>query len=299
MKVATDPRVGGARPAAARGSRRARRSALGAFGRAASEVFLALLAVATVLPVVFVLSSAFRTQEDYEQSTLGLPIPFSLENLSEVWDDGTMGRYVLNSTFYVAASIILILLVAVPAGFALGHLRLRFRGGILAAIALLLIMPAPVLMIPVYRVAQELELLNHRFGLVIVYGGLLLPFAIYLMASYFSSIPGELLEAAHVDGANRLRSFWSVAVPLVRPGMLTLATLLFLLLWNELLFALLIVNDPELRTVSVGIAGIQGQAATPVPLLSSALLFSMVPPLIIFLIFQRRLADGLTAGAVR
>jgi multiple sugar transport system permease protein len=207
--------------------------------------------------------------------------------------------YSLNSLLVVGGAVALIVIVAVPAGFALGRLRFRGRTILLIGIIGLMAVPAAVLMIPLFRVVGQLGLVNTYPGLILVYAALNLPFSIYLVASYVHGLPGEVIEAAEVDGASLGRQLWSIVVPLSVPALATIVTLNVLWLWNELLFGLIILQDPDMRTVTVGIATLQGQHTTPVPLLAAGLLLSMGPVLLVFLITQRNLARGLTAGAVR
>ena len=159
--------------------------------------------------------------------------------------------------------------------------------------------PPTVLLIPIFKVVLDAGLLNERLGLILVYTALMLPFGIYLLASFMRSVPKELLLAAQVDGAGPLRILWSVVIPLVRPALLTLLTLSFLFLWNELLFSLVILQTEEHRTIMVGIAQAQGQFQKNIGVVAAGLLLSMIPPLLIFAFFQRSLTRGLTAGAVK
>jgi ABC-type glycerol-3-phosphate transport system permease component len=162
-----------------------------------------------------------------------------------------------------------------------------------------MVLPPTALMIPIFKVILEAGLLNQRLGLILVYAALGLPFSIYLLASFMKSIPSELLNAARVDGAGPLRILWSVVLPLVFPGLLTLITLNFLFFWNEFLFSLVILQSEANRTIMVGIAQFSGHFGKNFSIVCTGLLLSMVPPLLIFVFFQRSLARGLTAGAVK
>jgi multiple sugar transport system permease protein len=189
--------------------------------------------------------------------------------------------------------------VASLAGFAIAHLRFPGRAILLIGIIGLMAVPAAVLMIPLYRTVGQLGLIDTYPGLILTYAALNLPFSIYLVASYGAGLPREILEAARVDGAGLWATFRRIAVPLSYPALATLVTLNFLWLWNELLFGLLILQDPAKRTLQVGLATLQGQHTTPIPLLAAGLLVSLGPVLIVFFASQRNLARGLTAGAVK
>jgi multiple sugar transport system permease protein len=210
-----------------------------------------------------------------------------------------MPTYLLNSLIVVGAAVVLLLIIASMAGYALSVLKFRGSGLILLGIICLLAVPAAVVMIPLYRTVSQLGMLNSHVGLALTYTALQLPFSIYLMTSFFNGLPREIIEAARMDGAGQWRVFRAIALPIGAPALATMATLNFLWLYNELLFALLLMQDADKRTVPVGLALLQGQNTTPVPLLASGLLISLVPVLVVFFVAQRELARGLTVGAVK
>jgi len=207
--------------------------------------------------------------------------------------------YLMNSLIVVFSAVLILLIIGSMAGYALSVLKFRGSALILLATICLLAVPAAVVMIPLYRTVSQLGLINTHLGLILTYTALQLPFSIYLMASFFNGLPNEIVEAAKVDGAGQLRIFASIAMPLAGPALSTMATLNFLWLFNELLFGLLIMQDDQSRTLPVGLAALQGQNTTPVPLLASGLLISLLPVLAVFLFAQRSLSRGLMMGAVK
>lgn len=258
-----------------------------------------VLAIVTVSPVAFVVLTSLKSGADYRTNRLGLPNPPTLENIADAWERAHVAEYATNSFVVVGVAVVLILLTAVPASYAFVHLRFPLRRLGLAAIVALMLLPPTVLMVPIFRTVQQLGLLNTIPGLALVYAALNLPFSMYLMTSYMRAIPVELYEAATMDGASIVRRLTSIAVPLTAPGILTVATLNFVWLWNELLFSLLILQQPENRTLIVGVALLRGQHTADIPLVTAGLFLSMIPPVLIFVFLQRSLARGLTAGAVR
>ena len=261
-------------------------------------IFVAI-AFSTIYPIFYVTATALRTDADYRNSPIGLPGSFTLDNVIGAWTDAGLSGYVVNSLVVVISAVILLTILASLAGYAFAHLNLPGSRTLLAIVVGSMIVPPAVIMIPVFKVILEAGLLNSRLGLVLVYASLNLPFTIFLTTTYMRGIPGELFEAARVDGASTLRAFTLIALPLSRPGLATAATLNFLVLWNELLFALVLLPGDESRTVTVGISVIQGQYLTSVPTVAAGLLSSIVPPLLVFAFLQRDLARGLTSGAVK
>jgi multiple sugar transport system permease protein len=260
---------------------------------------LALLSVIAIYPLIFVAQTAFKTEAGYAVDPVGLPDPPTLDYLKQALDAGRVVDYSLNSLLVVGCAVAVLVVIASMAGFALARLQFPGRAILFIGIIGLMAVPAAVLMIPLFRTVGQLGLINTYPGLILTYAALNLPFSIYLVAAYVSGLPHEILEAAEVDGASLVRQLRSVVVPMSVPALATIVTLNFLWLWNELLFGLLILQDPDMRTLTVGLATLQGQHTTPVPLLAAGLLISLGPVLLVFLFSQRNLSRGLTAGAVR
>ncbi len=275
----------------------------GAAGRpfrwAPSLILLGALTLLGLYPFVFVTITAFKTTKNYAADPLGLPVPPTLEHMQRALTSGNLGVYLVNSLIVVGVAVALLLVIGSMAGYALSCLKFRGSGVISLGVVCLLAVPAVVVMIPLYRTVGQLGLINSYAGLVLTYTALNLPFSIYVMSAYFSGLPRAILEAATMDGAGQFRLFRSIVLPLSRPALGTLATLNFLWLFNELLFALIILQKDEKRTLPVGLATLQGQHTTPVPLLAAGLLIALMPVLLVFFFAQRHLARGLTVGAVK
>jgi ABC-type glycerol-3-phosphate transport system permease component len=260
---------------------------------------LGVLALMSIYPFFFVTITSLKTRRNYASDPVGLPDGPTLEYLERALSGGAMPTYLLNSLIVVGAAVVLLLIIGSMAGYALSVLKFRGSGLILLGIICLLAVPAAVVMIPLYRTVSQLGMLNSHVGLALTYTALQLPFSIYLMTSFFNGLPREIMEAAKMDGAGQWHVFRTIALPLSAPALATMATLNFLWLYNELLFGLLLMQDADKRTVPVGLALLQGQNTTPVPLLASGLLISLLPVLAVFFVAQRELARGLTVGAVK
>lgn len=262
-------------------------------------LLLVVLTATSLYPFVFVATTAFKSTRNYARDPIGLPDPPTLDFMLRALTTGNVPAYLLNSLIVVGVAVMLLLILSSMAGYALSVLRFRGSQLVLLGVVCLLAVPAAVVMIPLYRTVGQLGLMNSHLGLILTYTALQLPFSIYLMTSYFNGLPRDILEAAEMDGAGPFHRFRTIAVPLAFPALSTLATLNFLWLFNELLFALLLMRDDANRTLPVGLATLQSQLSTPVPLLASGLLISLVPVLVVFFVAQRELARGLTVGAVK
>ena len=253
-----------------------------------SWLLLGGLTVLSLYPFVFVIFTAFKSKKAYAADPVGPPWEPTLEYMERALTGGKVMVYLLNSVSIVGVAVLLLLVIASMAGYALSILKFRGSAMILLAIICLLAVPAAVVMIPLYRTVSQLGLMNSHLGLILTYTALQLPFSIYLMTSFFNGLPREIIEAAHVDGAGQATVFTSIAMPLAKPALSTMAVLNFLWLFNELLFGLLLMQDDQNRTLPVGLAVLQGQNTTPVPLLASGLLISLLPVLAVFFFAQRR-----------
>jgi ABC-type glycerol-3-phosphate transport system permease component len=259
----------------------------------------ATLAASTLYPLFFLVSTALRTTDDYRSSPGGLPQELTFGNVELAFSEVGIGRLAINSFLVVIPAVVIVAVLACLAAYALVHFEFPLRRTTLVIVVAMMALPPVVLLIPIFKIILDAGLLNNRLGLILVYSALSLPFSIFLLASFMRSVPSELLNAAKLDGAGALRTLWSVVIPLVRPGLLTMVTLNFLFLWNEFLFSLVILQSESNRTIMVGIAQFQAHWEKNFGVVSAGLLLSMVPPLLIFAFFQRDLARGLTSGAVK
>lgn len=268
-------------------------------GRLATFLALACVSVTTVYPLCFMLSTALKSRKEYLFNRYGLPRSPTLENFSNAWTFGKVGRYVGNSAIVVVSGVVLSWGVCALSGYALSHLRFPGRRAVFLAILASMVIAPQVIIIPLHAMLLRMGLLNTHIGLILIYVTLAIPFGTYLMTSYFRSVPHELVEAAQVDGAGHLQILWRVMVPVGRPAFVTLGIFNFLWMWNELLLALLILKDDSVRTLMVGVANLRGQYTTNIPLLSAGLFLAALPVLIVFLVFQTQLTKGMTMGAVK
>jgi len=266
--------------------------------RATSWAILAILAMSTIYPFVFITLTAFRYTTDFNLDQAGLS-PLTTDNLVKAWNEAHVSTYAVNSVIVVVPSVILLAVLSTLAAFALVHTHLPFRRIALVVLVGLMVLPPSVLIIPTFEVVLLLGLFNSNLGLILVYVALFISFDIFLAASYMRGIPKELLDAASVDGAGELRQFVSVVLPLMWPGILTIVTLNFLTLWNEFLYSSAILQSGDSRTVVVGVAATRGTYLNDIPYLAAGLFVVMIPPLVIFLMFQREVARGVTGGAVK
>lgn len=259
---------------------------------------LVLVLVLAAYPVFWMVTTGVKGPAE-AADWWSLPRGVRLQNFVEVWGTGRFLTYFVNSVLVTAASVVLTVALAAPAGYAIA--RLRFRGG--AAVFLLflsgMMVPVHVTLIPLLKFMQLLGLYDTRTGLVAVYVAFSLPVAVVLFAGFFREIPTELEEAAVLDGCGPLATFLYVALPLARPAVAGVAMLTLVNVWNEFILALVLLQDPAKITLPLGVRNLRGEFGSDVPLMAAALTIAVVPPLVVYALAQRHLIEGLTAGAVK
>lgn len=263
-----------------------------------SLIFLGI-AASMLFPLYITIITSFKTLSDYQGNSLGLPKTWTWHNFAAAWTQGNMGEYARNSAVVTGIGLVMLVVVVLPAGYAFAKLEFPGRRVLLAAIISIVVISPNLQVVPIFKMAADYHLVDNQAGLSLVYVSFSLPFGIYLMSSYFEGVPSTIFDAARVDGAGALTTFLRIAVPIARPGLLTLLTFSFLGFWNEYLFGLIILLDPNKRTLPVGVASLQSESYTSQPLLSAGLVITMIPCVLIFLLLQRNLNEGLTAGAVK
>jgi ABC-type glycerol-3-phosphate transport system permease component len=260
---------------------------------------MAVLALATVYPLVFTANVALKTRREYILDRFSLAESLRWDNFLTAWTSAGMGRYFLNSLFVVSAAVALLLLIGSMAGFALSHLRFRGSRALFLGFLAALFIPFQVIMVPLARTMADTGLLDTYPGLVLAYVAQFLPFTIYLMTSYFSGIPRELVDAAQIDGSTIYGVYRRIMLPLGRPALLSVGILNALFCWNDVLIALLLMRSADHRTLMVGVTTLRGQYSDDIPTFAAGVLIAAVPVLATYLFFQRRIVDAVTAGATK
>lgn len=265
---------------------------------AARYAFLLLVLVIAAYPVFWMITTGVKGPAD-AADWWGLPRSIHLQNFVEVWRTGRFLAYFMNSVLVTAASVVLTVALAAPAGYAIARLRFRGRGAVFLLFLTGMMVPVHVTLIPLLKLFQFLGLYDTRVGLIAVYVAFSLPVAVVLFAGFFREIPAELEEAAVLDGCGPLATFIYVALPIARPAVVGVAMLTLVTVWNEFIFALVLLQDPAKSTLPLGVRNLRGEFGSDVPLMAAALTIAVVPPLVVYAFAQRHLIRGLTAGAVK
>lgn len=259
-----------------------------------------LVAIVMAAPLLLVLLNAVKSPQDFtEGGPLGLPSGIYLEGIKTFWEAVNFPQKVWNSVLISSAVAVLGVLISILNAYALGIGRIRGRMWVLIAFLMATIVPQEALLYPLYIMFKNVGLYDTVWSVVIVFVVIHGAFGTYLLASVFGAFPRELLEAAALDGASRRQILWKIVVPVCRPTLAVLAVFFFIWTWNEFLIPLSFLVSESNQTVQVGIATLQGERIMNVTTISASALLGIAPTLLFFLVFQRTLTRGLTAGAVK
>jgi ABC-type glycerol-3-phosphate transport system permease component len=263
------------------------------------HVFLLALVVASILPLYNVIVASLKSVDEFSANPFFPPKSPIAENFVYAAVNGRLLTYAVNSLILVPSGLVLYLAVCISAGYAFGKMRFRLKQPLFLLVLFLTIFPQLLLATQVFKLISLLHLTNTGPGVILTWVAYFSPFGTYIMTTYFTDMPYELVEAARMDGASPLRILVQVMTPLAMPMIATIAIIGFQSMWNELPFSLLILQNPASRTLTLGIAMMRGEYGLAVPTLSAALVIAMAVPLVMFLIFQRRITLGATAGAIK
>jgi raffinose/stachyose/melibiose transport system permease protein len=269
-------------------------------GRLWMRIVVGLLLVVEIYPLVWMFLTSLKSNDDYlNNSTWSLPTTWEWGNYSEAWTTGNLGLYVQNSLLAVLPALALILLLGTAAGFALQVMVWKGRSLTLLVFLAGMMVPPQMILLPLFTVYFQTGLSGTLWPLVLTYTGTGLPLTVFMMATYYRTVPRELFEAATIDGAGILRAFWTISVPMVRNALLTVGLVQFFFIWNDLLIALTFTNSQDLRTIQVGLLNFTGDfGATQYGPLFAAICINVFGTLLIYLFLNQKVMKGLTSGAV-
>ncbi len=264
-------------------------------------IMVVAIVVWSLFPFLWQVITSFEPDADLTGSApKWLPFPGgTLQHYRNVFVAKDFGPYIVNSVIVDVTATVVALVFAALAAYSIARLRFPAKGGVLGLVLVVSMFPQISIVTPLYQIMQRLHLLDTYQGLSGVYIGLSLPLMVYILWGHFRAIPVEIDEAAKIDGAGPLRSLWSVIIPVALPGVVPAVLLGFIASWNELMLALSFTTSPAHQTVPVGIANFTGLYNIPWGDMAAASVVVTVPLVVLVLIFQRRIVEGVTAGAVK
>lgn len=259
-----------------------------------------LVALVMMSPFVIMLLNAFKSPAEYSSAgPLTLPTSLYTDGLVNFWERVDYPGKLANSVIISGAVAILATVVSLFNAFALGIGRVKGRMWIVTLFLLANMLPQEALIYPLYFLAKEVGLYNTQLSVIIIFTVIQSAFGTYLLASVLSTFPPSVLEAAALDGANSWQVLWKVVFPITRPTLSVLVIFFFIWTWNEFFIPLVMLIDNATQTIPVALASLQGDRLMDAPTINAGSLISLLPAVVFFLIFQRTLTRGITAGAVK
>ncbi len=263
--------------------------------RVAVWVALSALVVAVLYPLLWMVFSSFKSNQEVFASPWGLPGELRWANFGKAGSAGVV-RYFVNSVLVTSASILTTVLISAWAAYGLVRLRVPFGGAILGLLLGGLMLAPTVALIPLFGLLQQLGIYDSHWALIVLYTAFRIPFTTFLIRAYMIDIPVEVDEAATLDGCSPAQAFWQVILPMCRPILVSAALLQALFAWNEFVFALVFISTGDLKTLPVGLMDMQSRLLTDWPVQFAGLTMAALPMIVLFLIGQRQFLRGLTDG---
>ncbi|MBC8091236.1 MAG: carbohydrate ABC transporter permease [Pseudonocardia sp.] len=270
-------------------------------GRAFQYLALAGYLVFLGFPLLWLLSSAFKSPRELAAGDSGLfPVQPTWDNFGDALVSAGLAQSALNSLGVAVGATVIVLVMALPAAYALARFRTRLKPVANGWVLISQVFPVVLVVIPLFLILRQFSLVDSLVGLTIVHAVYALPFALWMLQGYIVAIPRDVEEAGLVDGAGRVRILWSIVAPLLAPGLIATAMFTLISSWNEFFFALVLIQDPVKTTLPLTLArfvGAEGQVQLGA--LAAGALLATIPSLVFFAAVQRRLTAGLISGAVK
>ena len=266
-----------------------------------SHIVLSIWALLVILPLLWTLMTSFKSTKEIFASPFTLPATPALENYSSAWTTAGIGQFFFNTVFVVGSALILVMLLGSMCAYILA--RFDFPGNRIIYYMMLggLMIPIFLAIVPLFFVLQNFGLLNTLPGLVVTYVAFALPFTVFFLYAFFRSLPYEISEAAAIDGANEWRTFFQIMLPMAKPGLATVAIMNFLGLWNQFLLPVALNTNHDNYVLSQGLAAFASSAGYDVNFgaLFVAVVITVAPVLVVYVIFQRQLQGSVSQGTMK
>ncbi|WP_235988910.1 carbohydrate ABC transporter permease [Aquibacillus kalidii] len=262
-------------------------------------LILSLFAIANAYPIVWMVLNSLKTADEFALDRIGLPEGFAFQNYIDAWNTANFGSFFVNSLIVSLVSVVITVFLGALAAYFLSRFQFRMSKFIYGFFVFGLLVPVHATLVPMFILMSKLGLLNTHFSLILPYVAFNMPISIFLLVSFMKSFPKDIEESAIMDGAGILKIFWSIILPMTRPAIATVVILSFINNWNEFVFALVLINDPALATLPLGLQNFAGQYETNYVGQMAGLTMALVPILIVYLFLEKELVKGMTAGAVK
>lgn len=254
---------------------------------------------ATIYPLYFTFISSFKSNDEIYNNMFALPSTFQLHNYLEAFIKGGMAKAIMNSFILASGATVLFLLCSVMVSFVITRMKVKFASFLSILFAFGVMIPIHSTLIPIVNIAAKFQLYNNVVFMIFLYGTFQLSISIYIISGYMRSISKELEEAAIIDGCSLPRILFQIMFPLCAPAIATAGILGFLAVYNDLIFAVLFLTDDKLKTISLGLMSFVGQFSTHLGPRFAAIIVSILPMIIVYLVLQEKVEKGVMAGSIK
>lgn len=272
------------------------------FGKTGALVFNAIMlafSLSCIYPIVWIMYSSLKSKDEFMLNSVSLPGSLQFVNYYKAFIEGEMYQYFISSSLNSIVTVIAVVILSFCIAYALARFRFRGRSVIYAFFIAGMLIPVYGLIVPLFLQFKTLGMYDKFYTLILPYIAIRLPLPIFLLESYIRGIPKELDEAAYMDGASTFYTMTKILFPLCRPAISTVIILAFLDTWNEFPFSLVLVTKDVFKTLPVGLTNFYGQYTTDYTTLMAAMVLSILPVMLVYLIFYKNIIQGMTAGAVK
>ncbi|MHC1786050.1 MAG: carbohydrate ABC transporter permease [Christensenellales bacterium] len=264
-----------------------------------SHFLMAIWTLVASFPVYLLLINSLKTKKAIYANPFGLPAEWTLGNYTGVVAGGNFFQYFANSVTVVVVSLFAIIFLGSLAAYALAHWRGKMSKGLYFFFILGMMLPIKIATIRLLELMKAFQLFNSLLSLFLVYTAMGLPTAVFILTEFIHGLPGDLYEAAYIDGAKRHKIYYSIVLPLIKPALATVAIYNLVPIWNDLWFPLIFITQEDKKTVLLAVTRLQGQYATDWPKVFALLTLSALPVILLYLTMSKQFVAGLTAGAVK
>ena len=268
-------------------------------GGALKHGILLVAAFIALVPTIYMISTALKSQEEYVLDKIGFPSEPVLDHFKSALIDSPFLLWMANSVTLVVGAVGLSTIVSTLGAYAIARMRFRGKDTLFATSTSLMAVPPVVMIVPLFVLYTQLDLISTFHGAILIYAGLITPFSVYLLTTFFRTLPRELFESARIDGARDFGILWRIVVPLSLPALLTLVVVNSLFVWNDLLIAIIFLQDDSSRTLMAGLSVFQGRYNNQIPLTMAGMVIASAPMVILYIAFQRYFVRGLMAGTLK
>ncbi|WP_395021286.1 carbohydrate ABC transporter permease [Dongia sp.] len=273
--------------------------ALIGFDTLLKQAVLLIAVFIALVPTIFMIMTALKSDEEYTFNKVGFPQALVFDHFNVVLFDSPFFRWMLNSAILAGGSVILSSVVSCLGAYAIARMQFKGRNLLFSISVALMAIPPVVMIVPLFVLYSRIGLISTYEGAILIYAGLITPFSVYLLTTFFRTLPKELFEAARMDGAGDFLILWRIVLPLSLPALLTLLVVNALYVWNDLLIAIIFLQDDAKRTLMAGISVFQGRYENQIPLVMAGMAIGSAPMIILYIAFQKYFIRGLMAGAIK